>query len=55
MLLMPKVEKYKWLSQRKGFVYNASVYPKSKIFTKLLNSARMVGYEDHQGIDLYYL
>ena len=34
MLLMPKEGEYKWLSSMRVLVYNASVYPKSDIYTK---------------------
>ena len=33
MRFMPKAKKYKWLRQRKGLVYNESVYPESDINT----------------------
>jgi hypothetical protein len=36
---MPKAGEYKWLSSMRVLVYNASVYPKSDIYTikQLLN------------------
>ena len=42
---MPKAGKYKWLSSLRVLVYNASVYPKSDIYTNIYLRSRLVGLE----------